>query len=157
MSQSALIEAYAAGPKRLREATRGMTCEQAAARPVPGKWSTLECVCHIADFEIVYADRMKRVIAEDQPTMFSGDPDIFAARLSYQDRDLAEELALIEACRAQVTRILRKLSAADFQRVGKHSEAGPLTLQELLERVTEHIPHHAKFIDEKRAALKVGG
>jgi hypothetical protein len=155
MSQSALIEAYAAGPKLLREATRGMTREQAAARPVPGKWSTLECVCHIADFEIVYADRMKRVIAEDQPTMFSGDPDTFASRLAYQDRDLAEELALIEACRAQVTRILRKLNAADFQRVGKHSEAGPLTLQVLLERVTEHIPHHAKFIEEKRAALKL--
>jgi hypothetical protein len=30
-----------------------------------------------------------------------------------------------------------------------HSEAGPLTLETLLERVTAHIPHHLSFIDEK--------
>ena len=155
MHQAALIDAYAAGPKLLREATHGMTRQQALARPVAGKWSTLQCVCHIADFEIVYADRLKRVIAENEPTMFGGDPDVFAARLAYEQRDLAEELNLIEACRGQVARILRTLSDSDFQRIGKHSEAGPLTLQTLLQRVTEHIPHHAKFIQEKRAALEI--
>ena len=139
----------------LREATRGMTREQAVARPIAGKWSTLECVCHIADFEIVYADRLKRVIAENEPTMFGGDPDVFAAALAYHERDLNEELSLIEACRAQVARILRTLKDADFDRVGKHSEAGPLSLQTLLERVTGHIAHHVKFIDEKREALKL--
>ncbi len=155
MSIQALIDAYAAGPNLLREATRGMSREQLVARPIAGKWSTLEVVCHIADFEIVYADRMKRVIAENEPTMFGGDPDTFAARLAYPQRELDEELALIESCRAQVARILRTLPEADFQRIGKHSEAGPLSLRTLLERVTEHIAHHVKFIAEKRAALKV--
>src|SRR5262245_32801624 len=153
MTSAELIEAYSAGPQVLREATRGMTREQVLARPIAGKWSTLECVCHIADFEIVYADRLKRVIAENEPTMFGGDPDVFAARLAYEKRDLAEELNLIEACRGQVARILRTLADGDFQRIGRHSEAGPLTLETLLQRVTEHIPHHAKFIQEKRAAL----
>ena len=46
-----------------------MTQEQLIARPIPGKWSTLEVVCHLADFEIVYADRIKRVIAENEPTL----------------------------------------------------------------------------------------
>jgi hypothetical protein len=153
MKYTALIEQYAAGPKLLREKTAGMTREQLLARPVAGKWSTLEVVCHLADFEVVYADRLKRVIADNEPTMFGGDPDTFASRLAYHDRDLAEELALIEACRASTARILRTLSDADFARVGKHSEAGPLSLATLLERVTGHLPHHAKFIDEKRAAL----
>ena len=153
MKYTALIDQYAAGPKLLREKTAGMTREQALARPVPGKWSTLEVVCHLADFEIVYADRLKRVIAEHEPTMFGGDPDVFAAKLSYHDRDLAEELAMIESIRNSTARILRKLGEADFARVGKHSEAGPLPLATLLERVTGHLPHHAKFIEEKRAAL----
>lgn len=153
MSPAELIDQYATGAQLLREAVRGMTREQALARPVAGKWSTLECVCHLADFEIVYADRLKRVIAENEPTMFGGDPDVFAAALAYQDRDLAEELNLIDACRQQVARILRTLKPDDFQRIGKHSEAGPLSLQVLLERVTGHITHHLKFIEEKRAAL----
>lgn len=152
MKYAALIDQYAAGPKLLREKTAGMTREQVLAKPIPGKWSTLEVVCHLADFEIVYADRLKRVIAENEPTMFGGDPDVFAAKLSYHDRDLAEELAMIESIRNSTARILRKLSEADFARVGKHSEAGPLPLATLLERVTGHLPHHAKFIEEKRAA-----
>jgi hypothetical protein len=153
MSPTELIDQYAEGPPALREAVRGLTHEQLVARPVPGKWSTLEVVCHLADFEIVYADRLKRVIAEDNPTMFGGDPDVFASRLAYGSRELAEELNVIGATRAQVTRILRTLSESDFERRGTHSEAGPLTLRELVERVTGHVGHHLKFIHEKRQAL----
>jgi hypothetical protein len=43
-----------------------MDRSQLLARPIPRKWSTLEVVCHLADFEIVYADRIKRVIAENE-------------------------------------------------------------------------------------------
>jgi hypothetical protein len=155
MQYAALIEEYAAGPALLVAATAGMTREQALARPIPGKWSTLQVICHLADFEIVYADRLKRVIAENGPTLFGGDPDVFANSLAYHQRDLGEELALIEACRKQVARILRTLKEQDFSRVGKHSEAGPLTLLQFLQRVTEHVPHHVKFIEHKRQALGI--
>ena len=83
MQYAALIDEYAAGPKLLQTATAGMTREQVLAKPVPGKWSTLQVVCHLADFEIVYADRLKRVIAENGPTLFGGDPDVFANSLAY--------------------------------------------------------------------------
>jgi len=153
MSIAQLLGSYAAGPQQLRDAVAGMTREQAAAKPVPGKWSTLEVVCHIADFEPVYADRMKRILAEDNPTILPGDPDQFAAALKYGDRDLAEELALIEVVRKQMVRILSQISPADFARTGRHLIDGPLPLEEYLRRITGHIPHHAKFIAEKRAVL----
>ncbi|HEY3965991.1 MAG TPA: DinB family protein, partial [Planctomycetaceae bacterium] len=153
MTHSTSIEQYRAGTAQLRTAVSGMTREQLAARPVAGKWSTLEVLCHIADFEPVYADRMKRVLAEDNPLLLSGDPDLFQARLAYTERDASEELAVIEAVRSQMTRILATLSEQDFSRTGKHSADGPLSLRVLLERITNHIPHHLKFIQEKRQAL----
>lgn len=153
MSIAKLIDDYAAGPALLREAVRGMTPEQLRARPIEGKWSTHECVCHIADFEPVYIDRMTRVIAQEMPTYFGGDPDLFAANLAYAARDVDEELNLIEACRRHVTRILRSLPESAFQRKGLHSEAGEQTLERLLTNVTNHIPHHVEFIREKRRAL----
>ncbi len=152
-----LIDDYLAGPRLLRQAVAGMDSEQLLARPVPGKWSTLEVICHVADFEIVYADRIKRVIAENEPTMLSGDPDVFAARLAYHERDPEEELLLIETIRKQVARILRTLKPEDFQRRGIHLESGPLTLETLTERLTGHIPHHVRFIEEKRKALALIG
>ena len=97
---------------------------------------------------------MKRVIAENQATFFGGDPDTFAARLAYAHRDVAEELQLIAMTRSQMARILRTLPLEDFQRIGNHSEDGPMTLETLIRRITDHIPHHIRFIEEKRRALQ---
>lgn len=155
MDHTLLINEYLAGGQKLREATAGMTEEQLDATPIAGKWSTRQVVCHIADFEPVYADRMKRAIAEDQPTVFGGDPDVFAAGLAYDERDLEEEFQLIESIRKHMARILRTLNTADFQRTCKHSEDGPLTIETLLQRMSGHIPHHIEFIKEKKAAMGV--
>ena len=150
-----LIDDYVAGTKIIRDAVDGMSPEQLDATPIPGTWSTRQVLCHIADFEPVYADRMKRVIAEDEPTFFGGDPDQFAARLAYTVRDVEEELQLIESVRNHVARILRTLPSSDFQRMGHHSEDGGMTLATLLERITGHIPHHVEFIHRKREAIGI--
>jgi uncharacterized damage-inducible protein DinB len=149
-----LITDYLGGPHLLRQAVAGMTQGQLDARPIPGKWSTREVVCHIADYEPVYADRMKRVIAEKEPVISGGNPDAMAARLAYGSRDIKEELALIELVRKQMARILRALQPEDFQRRGIHDKRGPTTLAELVERITCHIPHHVALIEEKRKAMK---
>lgn len=153
MSYNQLIADYEHGAQLLSQAIAGMTTEQLKARPIPGKWTTLELICHIADFEPVYADRMKRVIAEENPPLPSGDPDLFLKGLAYHDRDAQEEIALIDVVRKQMARILRTLPDSAFARVGTHSRDGALSLETLLKRITGHIPHHVKFIAEKRAAL----
>lgn len=153
LSVSQLIDEYLKGPKLLRDAVAGMTREQLITRPIAGKWSTLEVVAHLADFEPVYSDRMKRILAENEPTLFGGDPDKFAAKLAYHERDLETELCLIECVRRQMGVILRTVPEADFQRLGRHNSDGPLTLRTFLERITGHIPHHVPFIAEKRRAL----
>lgn len=154
MSVEKLIDDYAAGPQLLRGSIGDMSDEQLKARPVAGRWSTLDVLCHLADTEGVYAERMKRVIAEDEPPLRGMDPDVWVPRLACGRRDADEEIRLIEATRGQMARILRSLSPADFQRTGHHSEDGPLSLQELLRRITEHIPHHVRFIREKKALLE---
>jgi uncharacterized damage-inducible protein DinB len=153
MDYDKLIEDYLAGGHQLRAAVAGMTTDQLDDRPIPGKWSTKEVICHIADFEPIYVDRMKRVFAENEPTLFGGDPDLFASRLVYDRRDAAVELDFIEATRKHMAPILRSLKPKDFQRKGNHSEVGPITLEKLLANITNHIPHHVKFIEEKRAAM----
>jgi uncharacterized damage-inducible protein DinB len=154
MDLKTLIEQYSAGPEQLRQAVAGMTDQQLDAQPIAGKWSTRQVVAHIADFEPVYVDRMKRVIAENQPIIFAGDPDVFAASLWYDQRDVAEELEMIATLRRHMTRLLRAAEPEDFQRLGKHSESGPITLAQLLENITNHIPHHVRFIEEKREKLR---
>jgi hypothetical protein len=152
-----LIDAYLAGIQTLRTSVAGMTHEQLLARPVPGKWSTLEVVCHLADFDPIIADRMKRVIAEERPPLLGADEKRFAAALAYHDRDLEEELSIIEKTRRQMARILRKLPDEVLARVGVHNERGPRTLEQLLTGATGHIAHHVQFIMDKRRALGLSG
>ena len=153
MTKDELTDAYLAGVGRLRTAVAGLSREQLLARPVAGKWSTLEVVCHLADFEPILADRMKRVIALDRPPLLAADENQFAARLAYHQRDVNEELAVVETTRRQLARILRALPEEALQRVGVHSERGPKTLGELLSGAANHINHHVPFIYEKRKAL----
>jgi hypothetical protein len=151
-----MIESYLAGIATVQQAVAGLTRDQVLARPVPGKWSTLEVVCHLADFEPIYADRMKRIIAEDRPALLGASETRFAAALAYHERELNEELNIIEHTRQQMARILRRLPADALNRIGVHNERGPLTLEQMLRSATSHIPHHVQFIQEKRQALGAG-
>jgi len=155
MSLATLTEQYAAGPALVRQAVAGMSREQVLARPIEGKWSTLEVVCHLSDFEVVYVDRVTAIVAEHEPALPGRDEQKYAARLAYQQRDLEEEVRLMEVCRSRTARILRTLTDADLTRRGMHTEVGPLTLAQMLERIIHHIQHHVKFIHEKRKALGI--
>jgi uncharacterized damage-inducible protein DinB len=149
---SALVDSYLVGPRALRQAVAGMTREQLLARPIAGKWSTLEVVCHLADFDPILADRMKRIIAEDRPALLGADEKRFAAALAYHERDL-EELSILEKTRSQMARILRALPPEAFQRIGMHNERGEMTLERVINTGINHIPHHIAFIAEKKKAL----
>jgi hypothetical protein len=90
-----LISAYEKGVEELRIAVAGMTGEHLRSRPVAGRWSTLEVVCHVADCEQFFADRLKRTLALDRPLLIGADAFRYPEALRYQDHDLGEELDLV--------------------------------------------------------------
>ena len=149
-----LADAYLKGPADLRAAVAGMTRDQLIARPVPGRWSSLEVVCHVADFEPVFVERMKRVLAYDEPPLLlAADENLFFKAFRYHDRDVEEELAVVDATRRSTARLIRGLTLAQLARTGVHSIKGLVTLEQVIRTVTGHIAHHVPFILEKRKAL----
>jgi uncharacterized damage-inducible protein DinB len=155
-SVSAMVADYLAGIDLLRAAVAGMAREQALARPIAGKWSTLEVVAHLADFEPIFADRIKRIIAMERPWLVGADEQPFAEHLHYHERDLETEVGLIALTRRQLASILQQLPAESLQRVGVHSRVGLVTAEQILMQATRHIQHHLPFIVAKKAALAAG-
>ncbi|HWG44599.1 MAG TPA: DinB family protein [Gemmataceae bacterium] len=149
-----LIAAYHQGIDDLRTAVAGMTTEQILSRPIPGKWSTLEVVAHLADTEIYYTDRIERTIALERPLLIGVDERPYPERLNYQAFDLTEQLDLFNALRRHGTRILRSQPSEAWLRVAVHSETGLVTLRQLVFQAVRHVRHHLPFIAEKRAALR---
>jgi uncharacterized damage-inducible protein DinB len=148
-----LADGLEAGPAKVRQVVRGLSEEQMRARPVPGKWSVLEVVCHLADSDQAWAHRIKRVIAEELPLLIGYDESRFAATLGYHKRNLNEELEFSERTRRQLAHIVRGLEPGALTKEGIHTEFGKLNLQQMLQIEIDHFEHHLKFLLEKRQAL----
>jgi hypothetical protein len=150
---SQLIDGFLNAPSAIRCAVSGMSREQLLARPIAGRWSTLEVVCHLADSEQAWCHRLKRTIAEDKPLLIGYDESRFTAALGYHARELSDELGAIEQMRRQLGPILKALPESAFERQAIHNERGLVTLGEMLVLETEHIHHHVSHIVAKRRAL----
>lgn len=155
MIDHALIDAYESGVGKVAQAIDGLTRQDLVAFPVPGTWSIQQIVLHLADSEQVFADRIKRVIAEENPALLAYDENKWTSRLHYDAQSAADACALIDLMRKQIVRVLRTLPEAALDRTGIHSEAGTISLRELVGKATAHLEHHLKFILAKREKLGI--
>jgi hypothetical protein len=147
------IEQYAAGANVPAEAIRGLSAQELNSFPVPGTWSIQQVVLHLMDSDLIGSDRMKRVIAEESPTLLAYDETAFSKRLFYETLDPTMACEVFRLNRVLTGAILRKLPDAAFARAGTHTERGRETLEDLVKGYAEHLDHHMKFIREKRRAL----
>jgi uncharacterized damage-inducible protein DinB len=150
-----LVERYASGGAILCYAVGGLTHEHEQARPGPGGWSLAELAAHLVDTDLVYADRMKRVIAEEMPVLQGFDENAWVGGLGASAMSVPEAASLFAANRHWMSQVLRRCSEADFTRAGMHSESGRMTLAHILAYVTNHLDHHLRFLYGKRANLGV--
>ena len=150
-----VIDRFAEGGPLLVQAAAGISPEMGREHPIPGTWSIAELVGHLLDCDMVFADRMKRIIAEDSPKLEAFDESLWLARLDSQSMPIDEAAALFAANRRWMARILKAQDEACFARAGVHSEKGRQTLAVVLSYATNHLDHHLKFLYEKRAKLGV--
>ena len=148
-----VIEAYAAGPAKVRAAVAGLTREELTARPGPGKWSILEVVVHLVDSDAISIDRMKRILTEDNPPLLYADETAYVDRLFSHDQSLEDALTLFEVGRRQFARVLRKLPEEAFERHGTHNRRGVVKVGAMVEDYIEHVNYHLKFLFGKRERL----
>jgi hypothetical protein len=153
MSRDDVIGRYANGGPLLVYATAGIP-EEHARKPIgPGEWTLAELIAHLVDSDLNGAERMKRVIAEENPTLMAYDETAWAKHLDYAATPIDEAVALFAANRKWMTRILKTLPDDAFARMGNHSETGPLTLAALLAKYIGHLDHHLRFLYGKRSNL----
>lgn len=148
-----LIEKYTDGYRTVSDALRGISETELDARPAPGKWSAREIVHHLADSEMTSALRLRRLIAEDHPTIQGYDQDEFSRRL-YYDRPIRASLDAFRAARHTTREILERMTDAEWAREGTHSESGRYTVERWLEIYAEHAHNHADQICRARGAAR---
>jgi hypothetical protein len=148
-----LIAQYQDGYAAVAEALLKITPEELDARTGPGRWSAREIVHHLADSEMTSAIRLRRLLAEDRPTIQGYDQDDFARRLHY-DRPHEASLELFKYARLATAELLERLEPADWLREGTHSESGAYSVETWLKIYAEHAHRHARQIRQARAAAQ---
>lgn len=145
-----LIARYGAGYDEVKASLDGITDEQLTAHPIAGKWSAAEIVHHLADSEMTSAIRLRLLLTAEHPVIQGYDQDMFATKLSYNDRDIAPALEAFRAARATSSQLLERMTDDDWQRQGSHTESGPYSTETWLRIYAAHAHNHASQIRRLR-------
>jgi hypothetical protein len=147
-----LLRRYSEGPDELEAAVAGLTGDELDAPAPDGGWSPRQVVHHCADSELTSAIRLRRLLAEDRPTIAGYDEMEFSRRLHY-DRPIAASLAAVRAARATSVEILERIDETDWTREGTHTESGRYDVEDWLRIYADHCHDHAEQV---RRAVRPG-
>ena len=148
-----VIDEFELGGQILADSIAGLTEGELQKIPADGSWSIKQILVHMLDSDLVGADRMKRVIAENNPTLLAYDETAFANSLFYQETDTGLVRDLFRMNRRYIASILRRIPASSFARFGQHTETGQKTLEDLVRNYVDHLNHHLTFIYRKSSEL----
>jgi hypothetical protein len=155
--RAALIAQYRAGHAAVLDALAGITDAELDARPAgEGEWTAREVVHHLADSEMTSALRVRKLVAEEDPTIYGYDEALWARRLHYDDRPIGPSLEALAAARSSTADLLDRLSDAEWARTGTHTESGAYGVERWLEIYAAHAHDHAAQIVRARRAAASG-
>jgi hypothetical protein len=110
-------------------------------RPEPTVWSALEYAAHTRDAFGFYAERIERVLTEDQPQLAPFDFAEAAEKRAYNDEDPATVAAALALVANDLADRLDALEASQWERIGIGSEGDERTVRRLA-RSAAHEGHH---------------
>jgi DinB superfamily len=152
-----IIDSAEKDPKKIAAAVSGLPDTTLRFKPAPDKWSILEMLAHLADMEILYAYRMRQIVADKNPTIAPIDQDAWAKNLGYMEEKAPELVAQFGLLRHHNLNLLRRIDPADLDKGAFHPELNrKITLGEMVGMLARHGPNHLEQIEriKKQAGSK---
>ena len=115
--------------------------------PEPGRWSVTQIVGHLADSEIVFAYRIRMILASPGTPIQAYDQDAWSRAQHAESSDAQRSLALFTAIRQSMVPLLRGLGAEELERCGIHSERGKESVRHLIALYAGHDRNHLAQIE----------
>jgi uncharacterized damage-inducible protein DinB len=148
------IEAAEKSPKQIAAAVSGLPDRTLRYKPAPDKWCILEVLGHLADIEIVYAHRLRQMIADKNPTIAPIDQDDWARNLGYMETSPAELLASYGLNRHANVQLLRRLKPDDLEKSAYHPELKhDVTVADYVEKLATHGATHLAQIERLKRGI----
>jgi hypothetical protein len=149
-----MIEQYATGAQRLKDAVAAVPAGALQWRPPDGGFSVHEVVVHCADSETNAAARIRYLAAEKDPVIMGYDPDNWATQFDYHNHPLDIALATVEAVRANTAALVSRFPDKVWSKEGRHTESGAYTGADWLRIYSEHVEEHIAQIERVAAGWR---
>lgn len=147
------LEAAEASPKKIAMATAGLSDAVLRYKPATDKWSILEVLGHLADIEIVYAYRIRQMLADEKPVIAPMDQNAWARNLGYLQSNVPEMIALYGLNRHGNLQLLRRLKVEDLEKSAFHPELKrEVNLAEIVGKMGQHGADHLVQIEKLKQA-----
>jgi hypothetical protein len=114
-------------------------------------WTPRQVIHHVADSEAQSYARLRRLIAEPGTIIQGYDEGKWAANstLGYSESDVASAIAIFTAVRNSSHQLILRLSQAQLENSGTHSESGAYSIRTWLDTYTNHPKDHADQIKKQ--------
>lgn len=128
-------------PGRLRRAVDGLSGDELRRAEGEGKWSIAQVIAHLAQFELIWAVRVRSILGADTPPLVPFDQERWNANV-YRGEPVSELLDQIAFLRRMNLSFLEALRDDEWERAGIHAEYGHNTIGQLVERFEKHQEKH---------------
>ena len=126
----------------LQDIVRGLTADRLKEHPNPGKWSPFENIAHLAAYQPVFLDRIRRIRKEDSPVFerYVAEKDPFFP--GFLDKTPEQLIQAINSRGAEIAIQLAGWDETALQRTGRHPKYGLLSMTQWTEFYLLHEAHH---------------
>lgn len=139
-----VLSALEGTPDVLEQLLRGVSAEDPAwdRRPDPERFTIREVLAHLADWEEVFLDRLTRTREQEEPVLQGYDEGQVALDRDYAHQDSYANLARFRKGREKLIAFLRSMNDAEWGRIGRHTEIGPISLESQAALICGHDGYH---------------
>ncbi len=129
--------------------------DDAAVRPSPHVWSPLEYACHVRDVNRLFAQRVRQMLTEDDPTFANWDQDQTAVDDDYGSQDPAQVGAEVVAAADEVASAYEDVRDDQWDRSGTRSNGDRFTVDSLARYHLHDVVHHAHDVSHVTTRVTV--
>jgi hypothetical protein len=123
------------------------------SRPSDDRWSALEYACHVRDVFRLYDERLRLMLADDDPDFANWDQDVTAVESRYGQQDPAEVSAAIADAAARIADRFDGVAGDQWTRTGNRSDGKRFTVESFARYFVHDPVHHLDDVQRGFATL----
>lgn len=109
-------------------------------------WTVLEVLCHLRDYDVIFYERAKSIIQQDNPTFVPRDHEAMVIEKNYNGQNLKQVLADLNTSRPAFITFFESLTPEQWERGGIHPEYGDFPITRSCMQVGTHDVTHIEQI-----------